>query len=59
MAIEADVATEMGRLSFHLSREDFLGKATFNVGLKGVERFWRQRWEWGEKGGKVGEWRPE
>lgn len=49
----------MGRLSFHLSREDFLGKATFNVGLKGVKRFWRQRWERGKKGGKVGEWRPE
>ena len=39
----------MGRLSFHLSREDFLGKATFNVGLKGVKRFWRQRWERGKK----------
>lgn len=40
--IEATIATEMGRPSVLLSREDFLAEVAFKVGLDGVAGF--QRW---------------
>lgn len=41
--IEATIATEMGKPSLLLSREDFLAEVAFKVGLDGVLGFQRRR----------------